>query len=197
MSSSPTGRPSTGTSSATVECSSSSSCCDELLGNLGLDRADLELVQSGSSGFACTATVAVNSQSCVVGGRELEVVLGLRDGAQLDRAAAFQNQPPMWLSIASAIEPLPADLLHEHLARHLSLAEAGDLDALGEVGRRVLDRVVDVVRRHLHRESDAILGELLDLGLHPAIQADPFLGSVAYARAPCVSSSSPATPTRR
>jgi hypothetical protein len=33
--------------------------------------------------------------------------------------------------------------------------------------------VVHVVRRHLNREADAILGELLDLGLHSVIQADP------------------------
>jgi hypothetical protein len=30
-----------------------------------------------------------------------------------------------------------------------------------------------VVRRHLHRHSDAIFREFLDLGLHPLIQADP------------------------
>jgi broad specificity phosphatase PhoE len=39
----------------------------------------------------------------------------------------------------------------------------------------VLDRVMDVVRRHLNRQPDAVFGEFLDLGLHLAIQADPFL----------------------
>jgi len=71
-------------------------------------------------------------------------------------------------------QPVPADPLEQHLAGHLALAETGDLDARREVGGRVLDRVVHVVRRHLDRQPDAVLGELLDLGLHPAIQADPF-----------------------
>jgi hypothetical protein len=35
----------------------------------------------------------------------------------------------------------------------------------------VLDGVVDVVRRDLNRQPDAILRQLLDLGLHPTIQA--------------------------
>ena len=37
----------------------------------------------------------------------------------------------------------------------------------------MLDRVVNVVRRHLDRQPDAVLGQLLDFGLHPAIQAEP------------------------
>jgi hypothetical protein len=32
---------------------------------------------------------------------------------------------------------------------------------------------VDVVGRHLHRQTNAIFREFLDLSLHPAIQADP------------------------
>ena len=101
--------------------------------------------------------------------------------------AAFQNQPPMWLSTASVIEPLAADLLHEDLVRHLALAEARDLHALGEVGCRVLDRVVHVVRRHLHRHPDAVFREFFDLGLHSAIQADP-LQPRSRSLGPCASS---------
>jgi len=37
----------------------------------------------------------------------------------------------------------------------------------------VLDGVMHVVRRHLHRETDPVLGQLFDLGLHPAITAEP------------------------
>jgi len=33
----------------------------------------------------------------------------------------------------------------------------------------VLDGVVDVVRRHLNREADAIVGKLLDFGQHRLI----------------------------
>jgi hypothetical protein len=42
-------------------------------------------------------------------------------------------------------QALAADALDEHLARHLALAEAGDLDARGQVGRRMLDGVMHVV----------------------------------------------------
>ncbi len=55
----------------------------------------------------------------------------------------------------------------------LPLRKPGIFGRLGEVRRGVLDGVVDVVRRHLDRQPDAVLGELLDLGLHLAIQADP------------------------
>ena len=54
----------------------------------------------------------------------------------------------------------------------LPLRKPGIFARLREIGCRVLDRVVHVVRRHLNREPDPVLGQLLDLGLHPAIQAD-------------------------
>jgi hypothetical protein len=38
----------------------------------------------------------------------------------------------------------------------------------------MLDRVVDVVRRDLDCQPDAILRQLFDLRLHPAIQAEHF-----------------------
>ena len=56
--------------------------------------------------------------------------------------------------------------------RHLALAEAGDLDALGEVGGRVLDGVVDVRAGDIDREPDLVLRQLLDLGAHQAIKAN-------------------------
>jgi hypothetical protein len=59
-----------------------------------------------------------------------------------------------------------ADALQQHLARNLALAEARNLDALREVVGRVLDGVVHVVRRNLDCQPDAILRQLLDLGLH-------------------------------
>ncbi len=59
-----------------------------------------------------------------------------------------------------------ADALQQNLARHLALAEARHLDALREVVGRVLDGVVHVVRRNLDCQPDAILRQLLDLGLH-------------------------------
>jgi hypothetical protein len=68
-------------------------------------------------------------------------------------------------------QPLAADALEQHLSRHLPLAEARHLDALRQVVGCVLDGVVDVMRRHLDREPDTILRQLLDLRLHLAIQA--------------------------
>jgi hypothetical protein len=52
------------------------------------------------------------------------------------------------------------------LARNLPSAEARNLDALREIVGGVLDGVVDVVRRNLDRQADAVLRQLLDLGLH-------------------------------
>ncbi len=59
--------------------------------------------QSGSSGFACTATVAVNSQSSSSEAGSSKSYSGWATGRTRLRAAAFQNQPPMWLSTASVI----------------------------------------------------------------------------------------------
>ena len=69
-------------------------------------------------------------------------------------------------------EPLAADTLDEEVARDLALAEAGDLRRLREIGCGMLDGVMHVVRRHLNGEPDPVLGQFLDLGLHPAIQAE-------------------------
>ena len=63
-------------------------------------------------------------------------------------------------------EALLADPLDEHLPRHLPGAEAGHLDPVGEVVRGVLDGVVHLARRHLDGQTNAILPELLELGLH-------------------------------
>src|SRR4029078_6089822 len=49
-------------------------------------------------------------------------------------------------------------------------AEAGDLCGAGEVGGRVLDRVLELVRRDVDREADAIPAELFHLA-HAPIQA--------------------------
>ena len=68
-------------------------------------------------------------------------------------------------------QPFAADALQQYLARDLPLAEARHLEALCEVLGGMLDGVVDVVRRHLDGQPDAVLRQLLDLGLHRPIQA--------------------------
>ena len=70
-------------------------------------------------------------------------------------------------------EPVLADVREQHLARHLALAEARDADGAGEVRRRVLDGVLELVRRDVDREADAVPAELLDLR-HSVIQAEGF-----------------------
>jgi hypothetical protein len=69
-------------------------------------------------------------------------------------------------------EALLADPLHEQLAGHLALPEARDLCRLRQIGGRVLDRVVHVVRRHLNRQSNVIFRQFFDLGLHRTIRAE-------------------------
>ena len=138
----------------------------ELLGHLDLGDADLELLPVGQLGLRLHRDRRGELPVLVVGGGQLEVVLRLRDRAH---ARARRGVPEPAADVALdrlGHQPLAADALHEHLARHLALAEARDLDALREVVGRVLDGVVHVVRRHLHRQPDAVLRQLLDLGLH-------------------------------
>src|SRR5204862_4544453 len=59
------------------------------------------------------------------------------------------------------VQALLADPLDQERHRHLALAEAGDPDAGGEIVGGMLDRVVDVVRRHLDGELDLVVADLL------------------------------------
>ena len=58
----------------------------------------------------------------------------------------------------------------------------------------MLDGVMHVVRRHLNGEPDPILGQLLDLGLHPAITAEGVKRGRRVNRRPLLWSASQATP---
>ena len=80
----------------------------------------------------------------------------------------------MWLSIASVIRRSLPTFCTSTWRGTLPLRKPGIFAVCGEIGRRMLDRVVDVVRRHLNRQAHAIFRQFLDLGLHLAIQADPF-----------------------
>ena len=68
-----------------------------------------------------------------------------------------------------------ADAGDEHRRRHLPLAEPGDLDRLREIVGRVLDGVLELVRRDVHREADAIVAELLHRGHRRPFKQDRFL----------------------
>ena len=139
---------------------------DELLGDLDLGDADLELRPVGQLRLRLHRDRRGELPVLVVGGGQLEVVLRLRDRPD---AAARGRVPEPAADVALdrlGHQPLAADALQQHLPRHLPLAEARHLDALREIVGSVLDGVVDVVRRHLDRQPDAILRQLLDLGLH-------------------------------
>jgi hypothetical protein len=58
------------------------------------------------------------------------------------------------------------DLAHDERLGRLALAKAGHPHRLREIGQRVLERVVDVARGHLDVETDAVVGEFGNLGLH-------------------------------
>ena len=108
----------------------------------------------------------MNSQSSFVEAGSSKSYSGCATGRTRLRAAAFQNQPLMWLSTASVISPLAADALQQHLARHPPLAEARHLDALREiVAQRARRRGA---RRATEPEPSAGLrfSGSLDLGLH-------------------------------
>jgi hypothetical protein len=59
-----------------------------------------------------------------------------------------------------------ADLAHDERLGRLALAEAGHAHALRQIRQRVVERMVDIARRHLDVEADAVVGEFGDLGLH-------------------------------
>jgi hypothetical protein len=61
-------------------------------------------------------------------------------------------------------QALLADAGEEHRHRHLAFAKPRDLDLASEIGRGVVDGVLDVVSRHLDRQADAVLADLLDRG---------------------------------
>ena len=79
------------------------------------------------------------------------------------RDAADQNQPLMCDSTASAqIRSLPIFETSTGVGT-LPLRKPGILTDCREIVRRVLDGVLELVRRHVHRQADAILPELLHL----------------------------------
>ena len=76
---------------------------DRLLRNLDLGARDLERRPVGDLGERLHVDGGGEAPALVGCGRELVLVLRLGDGADTRlRDAALQNQPPMWLSTASA-----------------------------------------------------------------------------------------------
>ncbi len=113
---------------ATVRAQRVELLLDELLRHFRLDRADLERRPVGELRLRLhrerRGELPVLARP--TRGARSRTRAARRD-ARACCAAAFQNQPPMWLSIASLMQALAADALDEELPRHLALAEAGDL----------------------------------------------------------------------
>ena len=130
------------------------------------------VVQSATSTFGWTSRVAVKlkSPSDVVG--QLVVVLGRGRGPD-PRPGDGGAVPAADVALDRLrVDAILADARDEHGHRHLALAEAGDLQGRGQIGRRVLDRVTHVRARHVDAEAHLVGPELLDTRLHESIQAD-------------------------
>ena len=101
---------------------------------------------------------------------QLELVLRVRDRAH---AVAVRRAPEPAADVTVdrlGVDALLAESRHEHRLRDLSLPEAGDLHALGEVRHRVIDGVLHLIRRDVDRQPHAILAETLHCRRHRAIQ---------------------------
>ena len=171
VSSGPTGRPSTGTSSATVARSASSSAVTSSSGTSTSATPTSSCLPVGQLRLRLDRDRRRELPVLVVGGGKVEVVLRLRDGTDASARCGVPEPAADVTLDRLGHQPVVADALQQNLARDLALAEAGHLDALREVVGRVLDGVVDVVRRNLDGQPDAVLRQLLDLGLHGIIQA--------------------------
>ena len=139
---------------------------DELLRHLGLGVGHLELRPVGRLGLRLDRDGRGELEVAVLRARQLVVVLGRRDRADVRRRGGV-HEPAADVALDRLGEDaLAADPRLQHLRRHLALAEARHLDRLGEVVRRVLDRVLKVGLRDLDGQPDLVVGKLFDLRRH-------------------------------
>ena len=96
------GRPFAGASSATDSRSASTSASIASSGTSISARGTSSAVQSAISGSGCTSTVAAKLQPSSAFAGSSYSYSGWATGRIRLRDAALQNQPPMWLSTASA-----------------------------------------------------------------------------------------------
>ncbi len=143
---------------------------DEVLGNLRLGVRHLHFRPVGDFRLRKHRHRRREAPVGVLGVGKLVVELGLLDGPD---ALAGRGVPEPAGDMALdrfAEETLFADVRPKHGHRNLPLAEAGNLDAGREVGGRVLDGVMDVRPRDIHREPDFVVRQLFDLRRHRAIR---------------------------
>ena len=107
----------------------------------------LELRPVGELGLRLDVELGGEAPVPVVGRRQLVVVLGLRDGSDARRGRPRSRTSRRCGSRPPRVEPLLADALRASTGiGTLPWRKPGILTLAGEVGRRVLDRVLDVVR---------------------------------------------------
>ena len=140
------------------------------------------VVQSATSTFGWTVDGGGEAEVAVGVVGELVVVLGRGRGPD-PRPGDGAPVPAADMALDRLrVDAVLADARDEHGHRHLALAEAGDLQGRGQIGRRVLDRVTHVRARHVDAEADLVGPELLDTRLHEPIQADRFRPTVSQRR---------------
>ena len=129
---------------------------DELLGHLGVRLADLERRPVDDVDLRLHGHRRREPPGGFVLGRQLVVELRLRDRPD-PRSGGRVPEPAADVAVDRlGVDALLAEPLQQHRDRHLARPEAGNLDRRREVGGGVLDRVVDVVRRHVHRQADGV-----------------------------------------
>ena len=139
---------------------------DELGGNVGLRRRHLERRPVGKLGLGLHRDRRREAPVARVAVGKLVAELGLLDRVDA-RLRSRVPEPAADVALDRlGVETLLADALLEHRQRHLALAEARNLDAVGEVGCGVVDGVLDVGAGHVDRQANLAVTELFDLRLH-------------------------------
>ena len=139
---------------------------DELGGNVRLGGRHLERRPVGKLRLRLHGDRRRERQSLPSPSGSVVAVLGLLDrtDARLRRCVP---EPAADVAVDRLrVQALLADALLEHRQRHLALAEARNLDGLGEVGRGMLDGVLDVGAGDLDGQPNLAVTELFDLRLH-------------------------------
>ena len=143
---------------------------DEVVGDLGLGVRHLHLRPVGELRLGEHRDGRCEMPVVLLRVGQLVVELGL-----LDRSDALARgvvpEPAGDVTVDGfAEEAVLADVRPQHGHRNLPLTEAGNLDTGGEIGGGVLDGVMDVRTRDVHREPDLVIRQLLDLRRHQAIR---------------------------
>jgi hypothetical protein len=144
---------------------------DELLGHLRLREGHLKLRPVRGLGLRLHGDRGGELKLVVLRARQFVVVLGRGNGPDACAGRCVQEPAADVALDRLAEDPLAPDARLQHLLRDLALAEAWDLDRLGEVVGRVLDGMLEVGLRDLDRQPDLVVGQLLDLGRHDPVHS--------------------------